>query len=373
MLRSVRPGGSGRCDNHSLNRQAAAPYTRAAIGGQGTAVTTTVQLDSSAVTGIGGLPHRSAIDAARVALLQMEVPAIPTLPRRSPAEGSVAQAMVGMRGITVGQYGSISIDPDRVDPLAPISTDLQHDAFLGFRTFLAEAPRLRPGLEAVKWQFVGPVSFGLALVRAGLPASVAFESAVRCVRTRLQHLVDEVAAALPSAGQVVVLEEPALADLMDPGFALAPDVAIDLVSGALSAVESRALVGLHVCGVADLPSQIDAGPGLISVPVHRSVLDAVGHLVRYMERGGRIAWGAVPTTGPIAASAERAWRHLDDLWCQMAQRGADLELVRRQAIITPSCGLAAHSPAVAERVLCVAAEVGRRSREGGRSDWRPGA
>ncbi|MFM2181907.1 MAG: hypothetical protein RJB61_201 [Actinomycetota bacterium] len=344
------------------------------IGGQGTAVRTTVQLDSSTVTAIGGLPHRDAVEAARVSLTQMDVPAIPSLPRRSPAEGSVAQAMVGMRGITVGQYGSISIDPIRVDPLAPISTDLQHDAFLGFRTFLAEAPRLRPGLEVVKWQFVGPVSFGLALVRAGLPASLAFESAMRCVRARLQHLVDEVAAALPDAGQVVVLEEPALADLMDPGFALAPDVAIDLVSGALSAIESRALVGLHICGVADLPSQIDAGPGLISVPVHRSVLDAVGHLVRFMERGGRIAWGAVPTSGPIAASAERAWHNLNDLWCQMAERGADLDLVRRQALITPSCGLAAHSAGVAERVLCVAAEVGRRARHGGGgSHWRPGA
>lgn len=334
---------------------------------------TIVQLDSSTVTGIGGLPHRNAADAARFALLQMELPAIPSLPRRSPAEGSVAQAMVGMQGITVGQYGSISIDCDRVDPLAPISTDLHHDAFLGFRTFVETAPRLRPGLDAVKWQFIGPVSFGLALIRAGLPASIAFEAAVHCVRTRLRHLVDEVAHALPTAGQVVVIEEPELAGMMEPGFELAPEVVIDLVSGALSAIESRALVGLHVCGVSDLPSQIDAGPGLISVPVHRSVLGAVGHLVRFMERGGRIAWGAVPTTGPIAASADRAWRDLDDLWGAMAQRGADPDLLRRQALITPSCGLAAHSPAVAERVMRVATELGRRARQAGGPHLMPGA
>ena len=58
---------------------------------------------SGTVTGMGGLPHRDADDAAAFALT-MQIPSIPQLPRRSPAEGAVAQAMVGMRGITVGQY-----------------------------------------------------------------------------------------------------------------------------------------------------------------------------------------------------------------------------------------------------------------------------
>jgi hypothetical protein len=95
-----------------------------------------VQLPSGIATGIGGLPHRDASEAAAFVLQKMELPAIPTLPRRSPAEGSMAQAMVGMQGITVGQYGSIAVDANLIDPLAPIVTDLEHDAFLGFRTFL---------------------------------------------------------------------------------------------------------------------------------------------------------------------------------------------------------------------------------------------
>ena len=38
-----------------------------------------------------------------------ELPAIPTLPKRSPAESMVAQAVLGIRGITVGQYGIASL------------------------------------------------------------------------------------------------------------------------------------------------------------------------------------------------------------------------------------------------------------------------
>ena len=37
--------------------------------------------------------------------------------------------------------------------------------------------------------------------------------------------------------------------------------------------------------------------------------------------------------------------------------------LRRQALITPECGLSAHTPAVAERVFKVTAEIGRRVRD----------
>ena len=86
-----------------------------------------------AATGIGSLPHRSVHDAAAFALREYDLPAIPTLPRRSPAEGMIAQALVGIAGVTLGQYGSIAVDVDRLDPEAPVATDLGHDAFGGLR------------------------------------------------------------------------------------------------------------------------------------------------------------------------------------------------------------------------------------------------
>ncbi|MBU6317873.1 MAG: hypothetical protein KGR47_15270, partial [Acidobacteria bacterium] len=74
-------------------------------------------IPSGIATGIGGLPHRDEREAAEFVLEHMEMPAIPSLPRRSPAEGAIAQAMVGMQGVTVGQYGGISVDAREIDPL----------------------------------------------------------------------------------------------------------------------------------------------------------------------------------------------------------------------------------------------------------------
>jgi hypothetical protein len=315
-----------------------------------------LQLANGLTTGIGSLPHRDGHEAARFALSSMALPAIPTLPRRSPAEGMIAQAVVGIEGITVGQYGSLAVDVRRIDPINPVRTDIQHDAFGGFRDFLEEAV----GHTAVKWQMVGPVTLGISLIRAGVPEHEAFEVAVRAVRSHVQSLLDIIEAALPGCSQVVFIDEPSLGRLAEPGFPLAPDTAIDLVSGALAAIEPRAISGLHCCADADWASLIAAGPQILAVPVTQSVAFSSGYLHQFLSHGGVIAWGVVPTDGPIPMSAERPWRQLTELWCQMVQRGCDLVQLRRQCIVTPVCGLGLHAPAVAERVHGITAEVGRR-------------
>lgn len=316
-----------------------------------------LQLANGSTTGIGSLPHRDCVAAARFVLESMSIPAIPTLPKRSPAEGMIAQAVVGIHGITVGQYGSIAVDVPRIDPINPVVTDLQHDAFGGFRAFLAEA---KGRTDSVKWQLVGPVTLGIALIRAGVPEHIAFDVAVRAVRSHIQSLLDAVDAALPGCAQVVFIDEPAMPQISDPGFPIAPDTAVDLVSAALAAIEPRAVSGLHCCADTDWAPALAAGPQILGVPVTPAVAESSGYLHRFLARGGVIAWGVVRTDGPIPTSAERPWRQLTELWCQMVTRGCDQVQLRQQCIVTPECGLGMHSPTVAERVHRITAEVGRR-------------
>jgi methionine synthase II (cobalamin-independent) len=274
----------------------------------------------------------------------------------------IPQGLVGMAGISVGQYGSIAFDATSFDPEAAVITDLQHDAFGGWRAFLvAAAGRKAP----VKWQFVGPVTLGLALVRAGLSSDIAFEVSVRAVRCRVRQLAEHVRQTLPGCRQVVFIDEPTLDELMGAKFPIAPDTAVDLVSAALAAIEPVAVTGLHVCATADIASLVAIGPDVLSVPVDLRLLESAGYLARFISDGGTIAWGAISTEGPIAMSVERPWRKLNDLWCELVQRGADPAQLRQQSIITPECGLGTHTPAVAERVHRLAAELSERVRDQG--------
>ena len=317
-------------------------------------------LRPGATTGIGSLPHRSVHDAAAFALREYDLPAVPTLPRRSPAEGLIAQAVVGIDGIRPGQYGSIAVDRSAVDPGAPVVPDLGRDAYSSLRAFL-EIAAARGLRGPVKWQFVGPVTLGVALTRAGIHADTAFAVAVRSVRAHLAAITDTVAAALPESPQLVWLDEPWFGQLMHPGFPIAPDPAIDLLSSAMAAVQPMATVGVHCCsGSADIASLLSAGPDVLSIPVTGQLATVAGYLVRFMEGGGRIAWGAVPSDGPIPTSSDRLWRQLSDVWCELVQRGCDPSLLRQRSLLTPHCGLGMHTPAVADRVCRLLREIGRR-------------
>jgi hypothetical protein len=319
-------------------------------------------LRPGAATGIGSLPHRSVHEAAAFALRAYDVPAIPTLPRRSPAEGMIAQALVGIGGVTLGQYGSIAVDVDGLDPDAPVATDLGHDAYAGLRAFLAtaEARQLR---GPVKWQFTGPVTLGAALTRVGAPADRAFAVAARAVRAHLAVIADAVARALPASPQIVWLDEPWMGELMSPGFPIAPDPAIDLLSTAMAILEPVATVGVHCCADADIASLLAAGPAILSIPLAPRLVDVAGYLSRFLEDGGRVAWGAVPTDGPIATTSDRAWRLLSEVWCELVNRGCDPVELRQRSLITPACGLGLHSTPVADDVVRLTREIGRRVSE----------
>jgi hypothetical protein len=319
-------------------------------------------LRAGAATGVGSLPHRSVHEAAAFALREYDLPAIPTLPRRSPAEGMIAQALVGISGVTLGQYGSIAVDVHRLDPDAPVATDLGHDAYAGLRTFLATAAA-RQLRGPVKWQFTGPVTLGAALTRVGAPVDRAFAVAAQSVRAHLAVIAEAVARALPASPQIVWLDEPWMGELMSPGFPIAPDQAIDLLSTAMAILEPVATVGVHCCADADVASLLAAGPAMLSIPLQSRLVDVAGYLCRFLDAGGRIAWGAVPTDGPITTTSERPWRLLSEVWCELVHRGCDPVVLRERSLITPACGLGLHSTPVADSVVRLTREIGRRVNE----------
>lgn len=310
-------------------------------------------------TAIGSLPHRDPHVAARLALEATTLPCIPSLPRRSPAEAMVAQAVSSLPGVTLGQYGSIAIDATRFDVDASARVDLAGDAFTGLRTFLAAAAGR--SLPAVKWQFIGPVTLGVSLLRAGASPDLAFRLSVGAVRSHVAAIAAEVGRRLPSTRQVVFLDEPWFGSLMSPDFPIPPETAVDLVSEAMAAIEGSAVVGVHCCDRADIASLLASGPDVLSIPVACDLADAAGYLHAFLDRGGTIAWGAVATDGPVQTE-ERSLRKLRDLYCALVARGCDADLLSLGSMITPQCGLGLHSLGVAQRVLELTSSIGVRVR-----------
>ena len=299
--------------------------------------------------GVGSLPHRNAEAAAAFSFEAFDIPTIPSLPRRSPAEAPVAQALVGAPGVIFGQYGTLGIDVPALDPDAPVNTDLWRDTFLGFRTCLEQAVT-RKHVGPIKWQLLGPISLGMALRRAGAESAVAFGVARRVVRSHLTVLTAAVAEALPLSPQLVILDEPFLDGLMSHDFPVAPDEAIDVLSSAMAVVEHQAAVGVHCCADVDLATLISSGPRLLSLPATSALVPHSGSVDRFLASGGWIMWGAVATEGPIGHSSNWSAARLEEVWNELAQRGCDIGRLRSQSLISSQCGLGGHSTSVARRV-----------------------
>jgi hypothetical protein len=321
--------------------------------------------------GVGSLPHRESREAVEFAWRTTDIPTIPSLPRRSPAEGMIAQALVGIEGVSAGQYGSISVDVDALDLAGEVTTDLTSDAYGAFAEFLESAGTREAHPDFVKWQFVGPLTLGFSLVRSGMAVEVAAPMAMQAVRCHVRALQAEVAAVMPRTTQIVVFDEPMLHEALVPGFPVSPDEVIDFVSGALAAVEPGNISGVHSCAETDWTALLSMGAGVLSVPVPsasneeqmKAMLAAAPRISEHLELGGRIAWGAIRTDGPIAVSADRPWKHLAGALCALVQHGVDPVLIRRHSFITPACGLGTHTPAVAERVMSHVRDISVRIAE----------
>jgi hypothetical protein len=330
-------------------------------GLEGDQVTTVnrVPLPFGLSTSIGSVPHVDPSEAVDFVLRhQPRLPAAPTLPAHSPRELMLAQAAAGVRGVTVADDGTFDLRIDELDPDDPLEdSGFEGDAWVGLRAFLnAVAERTDP----VKFQLTGPVTFGIALHASGVPADLAFATAAAAVRARSLALIELLDVRLPQCQRVVFLDEPGLTGALDRTFPVATDEALDVVSGVLAALEQSAITGIHCCGPADWKLVMEAGPQVLSLPLDSEVEAAAGSLAQFLERGGWVAWGVVPTDRPLGTTPEFLWRQLSQLWCRLVQEGCDPVKLRTQAMITPACGLAGHGVTQAEQVMEFCTDLAER-------------
>jgi methionine synthase II (cobalamin-independent) len=318
-----------------------------------------VLLPIGLTTGIGSLPHDDPHEAAAFVLdRQPRLPAAPSLPRRSPVEGMIPQAAWGIPGVLVLPDGSLLVDESVIGPDLPVAESaLDAEPFVGLRTFLdVAAGRVAP----FKVQLTGPVTLGLALHAVGASPERAFAVSAKAVEARTREVVAAARRAAPGATTVVFLDEPGLTAALESGFPWPLDDTLDLVSSALASIEGHAIAGLHCCGRADWQAVLQVGPQILSLPVDAGARDHAGAFAGFLERGGWIAWGAVPTDRPLGESADILWRRLMGEWDVLIDGGCDPLLLLQQGMVTPACGLAGLDPRHADRVLELAGHLARR-------------
>jgi len=332
-------------------------------------------------TGIGSLPFVEPGQALDLIWANMPyLPHWPQLPQRGEGEGFVFQFLSPLTktGVLTVEGGRAFFDTAGsgwVDRLTDFYTlylqimegdnqaleefALSREAAGGFYVF-EERVKTRGVQEALyfKGQLVGPVTVGLQLkdekgkfayyneqLRDLLVKALALHA--RWQSLRLGRL---------GRPAIVFIDEPAVSIYGQSTFITVTKemIAADLEEIIKAINEAGALAGAHSCDAVDWSIFFNGGLSIVNLDAYNfgeSLFPYAPELKTFLERGGVLAWGIVPTS-------EKAWEEnevslvqkLYGLWGELEKRSISPEKLRKQALITPACGAGLLSPELARHI-----------------------
>ncbi len=338
------------------------------------------ELPLCATLAIGTVPHTDPETAVDFMLRHHpECPSWPQLPRADFREGMYVQYSEGMPSVELDLEGRRIFFDTASAPDALAS--FYEEMMAGDRERCAIGPAyarsLEPMLAAlaganearfVKGQVTGPASFGLTVTdevnKPVLYHADLFEAIVTLLACKGSWQEARFREASPPLQTVVFFDEPYLTQVGSAMISLPAEQVTGNLEKCFAAIEG--LTGIHVCGGTDWGL-------LMTTAVDILHFDACDHaqefliyedeLGRFLERGGMIAWGIVPTDG---RAADGDHDELAAAVTAMAEKAAGFtggrlsaRDVLRRSFISEACGTGTLEPALAEQCFGLAAQVSR--------------
>jgi hypothetical protein len=338
----------------------------------------TIPAFSGVPTLVGSFPHADA--EALVATILRRLPALPAwpqLPARDFRESMYVQYAEGLPGAVVDRerervfFRADDAFAEALEGFYQAVVDanverfaISRDNALGLHLFLAavRAQARRPAW--VKGQVTGPFSFAMTVTDEG-KRSLAYtpelyEVAVQGMTMKARWMARTLLSA--ADGALVVLDEPYLCSFGSAFVNVSREEVVAALEGAAAAIHAEgAMCGLHCCGNTDWSLVLETGVDVVNFDAHEyfqglSLYPA--ELAGFLEKGGVLSWGIVPASGAAAEiGAEGLLRELEAHLLELERKGLPGERLRRQCLLTPSCGMGSRSVAEADRVLDVLVEL----------------
>jgi hypothetical protein len=338
-------------------------------------------------TTLGSLPHADAVRGADLVFEHTpEIPAWPQLPRRTFYENMMIQFTEGLPGRAFGDekvYFDTTL-PDYVDQLTDFyarylaateggdeealdSFGISADYAAGFPEFLSRLPEMECPLF-LKGQVTGPFTLGTNLLDQDDRCSYYDEQlrdvVVKSVAMKAVWQMVQMQRYCPRT--MVFADEPALLGFGSQIFLTVSreDITNDLNEVARAIHGLGGLAGVHCEENTDWSLLMETELDILDFDAYdhmQSVTLYPAELRAFLDRGGILAWGIVPTLDRAAAASETVESLLERLDAGMEmllRKGFEREQLLRQALITPSCGAGGVlDEPLAERVLSLLRQV----------------
>jgi hypothetical protein len=326
-------------------------------------------------TQIGSMPYPRPDGICERLVSVLDIPAWPQLPRRSFLESMYVQYSPALPGIVMDREKEKIYFNTETDISSALEEFYAHylaeevdcfglrpDYAVGFYAMLDTLSKT-PG-EWAKGQVTGPISFGLTVtdqnLRASLYDDMLADTIVKNMAMNARWQVRKLHAQRPNV--IIFVDEPYLASFGSAYISLNREQVITILDEVFAGIHAEgALAGVHCCANTDWSV-------LLGTQVDILNLDAFGYLENlalyaaelraFLDRGGCVAWGIVPTgqeifdvDGPILA--QRLRDGLESIRQKSHARGITIDPAELavHSLVTPSCGLGSTNIETTDRVL----------------------
>lgn len=319
----------------------------------------------------GSLPHRDPSAACELILKYCEeVPAWPQLPNLGFKESMYVQYGYDFPDIVLDEEKEqIYVDIGKLDAnhleefLQKAQGEMleefsySKDYFLGFYEMLRQV-KDSITVRILKGQVTGPISLGLKLTDQK-KRSIIYDETLNQMMTqylRMKAKWQQKTLAEVTPQTLIVFDEPYMNMFGSAFLNLGEDDVLKLIGEVTDGVPG--LLGLHCCGNTDWGLMMDTGVDVISLDAYSAgdVLALYSDKVKeFLDRGGILAWGIVPSIPSIFSeeSQENLLGKLEKTMGLLTKKGIEQDVLLRQALITPSCGLGGMQEGMAEEALTV--------------------
>ncbi len=315
-------------------------------------------------TAIGSMPQIDPDEACSIIMEYLPaIPAWPQLPKRSSRESMYVQFSEGFPGVVIDE------DKIRIEPSANFDAKLEQiyvdgeenryenygvstEYAAGLHCFLPQVKKA----EMVKGQIIGPITWGLTIADRDGRAILYDETLAEIIARflRLKASWQENALRKISPNTIIFVDEPYLTSLGSAFVSIPNEKVTALLEEVFRGI--KGLKGVHCCGNTDWSLLLGSAIDILSFDTYNyaSSLSAYpGEVKSFLERGGAVAWGIVPNNEEALAgeSVSSLRDRLEEAMAPFTRNGISFKQILRQALLTPSCGLANLSPEAACQAL----------------------
>lgn len=338
---------------------------------------------------IGSLPHFSVPEAmSLVEKCFPNIPFWPQLAKVSKNEDMIFQFLENMpaffsdfdnaKSYMNSDYDEFSDDLEKFfleyeEILADINSEFLSNYAItsansaSFSEFINIINKLKPAYA--KGQIVGPFTLSTTLVdKAG--RCVYYDDALREIIVKTLTLkalwqIRQIKLANPETTPIIFIDEPSISQLGTSAYlTISREDVIDMLKEITDTIKSNgALCAIHCCGKCDWTVPIDSGVDIINLDAFtfaQNLSIFYKEVAQFLSRGGKIAWGVVPTLDKDALDRSNLNLILSKFEIAinyLTKKGIDEKLIIDNSMITPSCGAGALTVELAEKAMILTKQV----------------